>query len=51
MAPKAARMLDSPGATAVAKPCVPGVLLTVATLVADELQVTTEFRFWLLLSL
>jgi len=51
MPPKVACMVEVPGASAVATPCVPGELLMVATLVETELHVANDVRFLLLLSL
>jgi hypothetical protein len=51
MLPDVAWMVEVPGASAVARPCVPGELLIVATLVETELHVADDVRFLLLLSL
>ena len=48
MLPMVAVMVALPCATAVAMPFVPPVLLTVATVVEDEFQLTLEVRFWVL---
>ena len=50
-APRVAMMLVEPAATAWAWPCVPEVLLIVATPIEDELQVTELVRFFVVLSL
>ena len=46
--PDTAVISDDPRATAVARPCVPGVLLIDATLVAEELHVAEFVRFCVL---
>lgn len=51
MLPSVACMIEVPGASAVARPCVPGELLMVATLVETELHVANDVRFLPLLSL
>ena len=48
MLPMVALMVALPGPTAVAMPFVPPVLLTVATVLEDEFQVTPEVRFCVL---
>ena len=45
-----ALMVDDPGATDITRPLLPAALLTVATPVALEFQVTTAVRFWVELS-
>src|SRR6266536_610152 len=44
--PSAARIVVVPGVAPLTRPWLPAVLLTVATEVADELQVTCVVRFW-----
>src|SRR5882724_5409162 len=44
-------MVEVPGPTAVTRPCVPALLLMVATAVEDELHVTSAVRSWVLWSL
>ena len=51
MPPNAAWMVEVPCASPVARPCVPGELLMVATLVEPELHFADDVRFLLLLSL
>jgi hypothetical protein len=48
MVPDVAVIVVEPAATAVANPFEPDVLLMVATLVVDELQIAVDVRFWVL---
>ena len=47
---KVAEMVAVPGPELVARPWVPDWLLTMASVAAEELQVTTEVKFCVLLS-